>query len=141
MKNKFRAALLAILAGIALPQVSARGQSTAPATQPSQQSTAKPPAKPAAAKPAPKNDAALIAQGKSRFQAYGCKDCHGEHGEGTDDAPDLIGTRLNADQITAFLNKPSADADVKGMPTIPPTSPDLKPLVAFVLSLKGSKPK
>ena len=39
-------------------------------------------------------------------------------------------------QIAKFLNKPSADAKAKGMPDIPPTSPDLQPLVAYVLSLK-----
>jgi mono/diheme cytochrome c family protein len=98
--------------------------------------------KPAPAKAAPKaapaatSSAALVAQGKTRFKAYGCPECHGQNGEGTDDAPDLIGTKLNAQQIGAFLNKPSADAAVKGMPDIPPNSPDLKPLVAFVLSLK-----
>jgi len=53
----------------------------------------------------------------------------------TDYAPDLIGTRLNADEIAAFLLKPSAHARSVGMPNISPGSPDLQPLVAFVLSL------
>ena len=144
MKNRFRVALLAVLAGAVLPQIVAHSQSAAPQT--SQQSAAKSaapkPAKPpAAAKAAPTNTKALVAQGKARFQAYMCKDCHGDHGQGTEDAPDLITTHLNADQIAKFLNKPSADAAVKGMPDIPPDSPDLKPLVAYVLSLKGSKAK
>lgn len=165
MKNTFRVVLLAVLAGIALSQIAAHGQSAA--SQTSQQTTAKPPASkpatpPAAAKSAAQaapgatnrkpasragatssnaGDAALVAQGKARFQAYGCKDCHGEHGEGTEDGPDLIGTHLNADQIAGVLKKPSSDADVKGMPAIPAASPDLKPLVAYVLSLKGSKAK
>ena len=65
-----------------------------------------------------------------------CKDCHGMNGEGTDEAPDLIGTRLSAGEIAAFLQKPDPDAQAKGMPNIPATSPDLKPLVAFVLSIK-----
>jgi cytochrome c553 len=81
-------------------------------------------------------DPVLLATGKTRFTAYGCIDCHGMNGEGTDQAPDLIGTRLDGTQIAQFLNKPSADAKAKGMPDIPPTSPDLQPLVAYVLSLK-----
>ena len=165
MKSTFRVALLAVLAGAALPQIVAHGQSAA--SQTSQQTTAKPPApksttppaaaksaapaatgttnrKPVArpgAKPSNASGAALVAQGKARFQAYKCKDCHGEQGEGTEDGPDLTTTHLNAEQIAKFLNKPSKDADIKGMPDIPPTSPDLKPLVAYVLSLKGSKTK
>ena len=78
---------------------------------------------PTPATPAATSSDSLVAQGKARFKAYGCVDCHGQNGEGTDDAPDLIGTHLNAEQIAAFLNKPSADAAVKGMPDIPPTSP------------------
>lgn len=84
-------------------------------------------------------DPALIAAGKVKFNAYGCVDCHGANGEGTDQAPDLIGTRLNGDQIGKFLNKPSADAKAKGMPDIPPTSPDLQPLVAYVVSIKKAQ--
>lgn len=78
----------------------------------------------------------LVAAGKVKFNSYGCVDCHGANGEGTDQAPDLIGTRLDATQIATFLNKPSADAKAKGMPDIPPGSPDLQPLVAYVVSLK-----
>jgi metallo-beta-lactamase class B len=89
-----------------------------------------------AGSPAGSNDAALVAQGKARFKAYMCFDCHGDNGEGTPDAPDLIHTRLNAEQIAKFLQKPSVDATNKGMPDFAADSPDLKPLVAFVLSLK-----
>ncbi len=78
----------------------------------------------------------LVAQGKIRFNSYQCTDCHGMNGEGTPDAPDLIGTHLDAAGIAKFLEKPSADADGKGMPTIPADSPDLQPLVAYVMSLK-----
>ena len=38
------------------------------------------------------------------------------NGEGTDLAPDLVGTRLSGDEIAKFLEKPSADASDKGMP-------------------------
>jgi cytochrome c553 len=105
---------------------------SAPSWMPSGSSAPSAAAAPAAA---PAN-AELVAAGKVKFNSYGCVDCHGANGEGTDQAPDLIGTKLNGTQIATFLNKPSADARAKGMPDIPPTSPDLQPLVAFVLSIK-----
>lgn len=89
---------------------------------------APPPAAPAAE--------SLVVQGQARFKAHKCHECHGTHGEGTDDAPDLVGTRLNADEIARFLQRPSSHARSVGMPSIPADSPDLQPLVAFVLSLK-----
>ena len=79
---------------------------------------------------------ALVGLGKAKFNSYGCDQCHGANGEGTDDAPDLVSTKKNAEQIAAFLEKPDSDARLKGMPNIEATSPDLQPLVAFVLSLK-----
>ena len=82
------------------------------------------------------DSADLIAKGKDRYNAYKCYDCHGMNGEGTDDAPDLIHTPLDADGISKFLQNPSSDATGRGMPNIPADSPDLKPLVAFVVSLK-----
>lgn len=90
------------------------------------------------AAPATPSAKSLVEQGKARFMAYGCFNCHGANGEGTEEAPDLVGTRLTADQIAKFLQKPSADARVKGMPEIPATSPDLQALVDYVLSLKRS---
>ena len=79
----------------------------------------------------------LIAQGKARFSAYKCYDCHGEHGEGTADAPDLTHSKLTAEQVSKFLQKPSVDAENKGMPDVPVDSPDHKPLVAYVMSLRA----
>ena len=76
---------------------------------------------------------------QSKFNSYGCDQCHGANGEGTDDAPDLISTKKNADQISAFLQKPDSDARLKGMPNIEASSPDLQPLIAYVLSLKQIK--
>lgn len=93
----------------------------------------------AGALPQEKKDDSLVAQGKARYDAYKCYDCHGHNGEGTDDAPDLVGTHKTEDQIAKFLQKPSADAENKGMPSIAADSPDLKPLVAFVVSLKKAK--
>jgi metallo-beta-lactamase class B len=79
----------------------------------------------------------LVAQGKARFKAYQCFDCHGDNGEGTPDAPDLTHSRLTADQISKFLQKPSADALNKGMPDIPTSNPDNQALVAYVMSLRA----
>ena len=80
---------------------------------------------------------ALVAQGRARFQAYKCYDCHGQNGEGTDDAPDLTHSKLTAEQISKFLQKPSVDAQNKGMPDVPTDSPDHQPLVAYVMSLRA----
>jgi mono/diheme cytochrome c family protein len=100
-----------------------------------------PNAKPASP-PAAADQKALAAQGKARFQAYKCYDCHGQNGEGTEDAPDLTHSKLTAEQVSKFLQKPSVDAENKGMPDVPADSPDHKPLVAYVMSLRagGSRP-
>jgi mono/diheme cytochrome c family protein len=114
--------------------------SAAPATN----AQAKAPASAASSSASPAGTAAaggqqsdLVAQGKARFKAYQCFDCHGDNGEGTPDAPDLTHSRLTADQISKFLQKPSADAINKGMPDIPTSSPDNQALVAFVMSLRA----
>jgi metallo-beta-lactamase class B len=79
----------------------------------------------------------LVAQGRARFKAYQCFDCHGENGEGTPDAPDLTNSKLTPEQISKFLQKPSADALNKGMPDVPTSSPDNQALVAYVMSLRA----
>ncbi len=83
----------------------------------------------------------LVARGKERYKAYKCYECHGQNGEGTDEGVDLRASHLTADEVERTLKRPSADADAKGMPAIPADSPDLKPLVAFVLSLRPPPPK
>jgi len=95
-----------------------------------------PPSDPAATPPASSQSSDLVALGESRFKTNKCDECHGPRGEGTDDAPDLIHSHLTAEEVAAFLQKPSAHARVVGMPVTPADSPDLQPLVAFVLSLK-----
>src|SRR4051794_26233750 len=75
-----------------------------------------------AAPPRPQAD--LAAKGKERFTAYKCGDCHGDNGEGTADGPDLTHSHKTADQVSAFLAKPSSDAVNKGMPDIPKNDPD-----------------
>jgi cytochrome c553 len=94
-------------------------------------------APPAARSAAGSQESALVGKGKERFQAYKCYDCHGEKGEGTPDAPDLTHSKLTAEQVSKFLQKPSVDADNKGMPDVPTDSPDHQPLVAFVMSLRA----
>ena len=79
----------------------------------------------------------LAAEGKKRYQAYKCYDCHGQNGEGNDDAPSLTHSKLTEEQVSKFLVKPSTDAQNKGMPDIPLDSPDHKPLVAYVMSLRA----
>ena len=117
--------------------MSLRAAGSRPATAP-----AKAPSKPADAAPKPGGPAAggqasLVAQGKARFSAYKCYDCHGQNGEGTPDAPDLTHSKLTAEQVSKFLQKPSVDAQNKGMPDVPTDSPDHKPLVAYVMSLRA----
>jgi len=114
------------------PVVSAAKESAVPPPQ-----SAGPPAvSPQPGASAPAED--LAALGKGRFTSYKCYECHGRNGEGTDDGPNLTGTRLDGNQIAAFLQHPSPDAHSAGMPTIAADSPDLQPLVAYVLSLKRS---
>lgn len=93
------------------------------------------PARKAAAGDTAQDD--LVAQGRKRFEAYRCYDCHGDNGEGTADAPDLTHSKLTAEEVSKFLVKPSADAQTKGMPDVPLDSPDHKPLVAYVMSLRA----
>jgi mono/diheme cytochrome c family protein len=81
-------------------------------------------------------DKSLIAQGKSRYLDYKCGDCHGANGEGGADGPELTTTYMDAGQISRFLENPSPDAYMKGMPNIPAKHPDHQALVAYVLSLK-----
>jgi metallo-beta-lactamase class B len=92
---------------------------------------------PAGAPAAGGQQSALVAKGKERFSAYKCYDCHGENGEGTPDAPDLTHSKLTAEQVSKFLQKPSVDALNKGMPDVPTDSSDHQPLVAYVMSLRA----
>jgi mono/diheme cytochrome c family protein len=87
------------------------------------------------------DDKELIAKGKKLFDDYRCFDCHGIKGEGADDGPDLTASHLTAAEVSKFLQRPSADADARGMPSVPVTSPDHEPLVAFVMSLRKPPPK
>jgi cytochrome c5 len=118
-------------------QTPAKQPAAAPASTTSKPTASSGTAGKSAAGPQPAQQGGLVAQGKARFQAYKCYDCHGEHGEGTPDAPDLTHSKLTAEQVSKFLQKPSVDAENKGMPDVPTDSPDHKPLVAYVMSLRA----
>jgi metallo-beta-lactamase class B len=117
-----------------LEQQQAALSSAAPANAPASGAAA---SAGSASAPAGGQQGGLVAQGKARFSAYKCYDCHGENGEGTPDAPDLTHSKLTADQVSKFLQKPSVDALNKGMPDIPTDTPDHQPLVAYVMSLRA----
>lgn len=89
--------------------------------------------------PAANTEKSQIAQGRSRYLDYKCGDCHGANGEGGPDGPDLTTTYMDAGMISRFLEKPSPDAYMKGMPSIPTTHPDNQTLVAYVVSLKRTQ--
>ncbi|HLW97441.1 MAG TPA: c-type cytochrome [Candidatus Acidoferrales bacterium] len=86
--------------------------------------------------PSAQSDADLVAKGKASYDGYGCYDCHGAKGEGSSEGPSLIESKLTAEEVAKTLKNPSADARSRGMPVIPPDSPDLPGLVAFVMSLR-----
>jgi mono/diheme cytochrome c family protein len=124
-KSLFACAFLG--AGLLVPSLWAQGPAAKPGT-----------AKPGtAARPSTAQKGSLVAQGKARFQAYKCYDCHGKNGEGTEDAPNLTHSKLTEEQVSKFLVKPSVDAQNKGMPDIPADNPDHKSLVAYVMSLRA----
>jgi mono/diheme cytochrome c family protein len=86
--------------------------------------------------PSAQDDPDLVAKGKASYDGYGCYDCHGAKGEGSSEGPSLIESKLTAEEVAKTLKNPSADARSRGMPVIPPDSPDLPGLVAFVMSLR-----
>lgn len=80
----------------------------------------------------------LAAKGKHIFEGQSCNACHGDGGVGTAAGPALvgIGSKLSADQVSAFIKDPSAKAKAGGMPTADLSPDDLKTLVAYLESLK-----
>jgi mono/diheme cytochrome c family protein len=101
-----------------------------------EEARAVPPTNPSVPASSALTDKSLIAKGRSHYVDYKCGECHGENGEGGPDGPDLTTTYMDAGQISRFLEKPSPDAYMKGMPNIPANSPDHQALVAYVVSLK-----
>ena len=90
-----------------------------------------PPAAPAPLDP-------LAAKGAAIFAAGPCKDCHGDHGQGSDVAPRLIGVgnRFSADELAFLLHHRTRKMVDGGMPRIDLDEAGTKALVAYLRSLK-----
>jgi mono/diheme cytochrome c family protein len=48
-------------------------------------------------------DPARVERGRGRYVALNCGSCHGENGEGTDQASALVGTTLSEGEFVSFL--------------------------------------
>lgn len=57
----------------------------------------------AAAQPSGGADAQAIEAGRGRYEALDCASCHGENGEGVDDAPTLVGLALSQDDFVTYM--------------------------------------
>ena len=80
----------------------------------------------------------VIARGAAIFAAGPCKDCHGDHGQGSDAAPRLIGVgnKFSADGLAYLLHHRTQEMIDGGMPYIDLDPADTKALVAYLRSLK-----
>jgi mono/diheme cytochrome c family protein len=78
------------------------------------------------------------AKGKEIFEAQGCNACHGDNGVGTAAAPKLVGVgaKYDAAKIAALLHTPTAQMTAGGMPPVELKDADMKPLIAYLQSLK-----
>lgn len=78
------------------------------------------------------------AKGKEVFEAQSCNACHGDNGIGTAAAPKLIGvgTKYDSTQLESLLRKPTAKMTAGGMPVVDLKDEEMKPLVAYLRSLK-----
>jgi len=92
---------------------------------------------PAATAPAVPKDP-LAARGAAIFAAGPCQDCHGDHGQGSDVAPRLIGVgnKFSTDGLAYLLHHRTAKMIDGGMPRIDLDDADTKALVAYLRSLK-----
>ena len=89
-------------------------------------------------------DAALIARGKTVFDAQRCSLCHSVAERGNKKGPlDTVGSRLGAADIRKWIVSPkemksptNRKPEMRAYPTIP--AADLDALVAYLLSLKGA---
>lgn len=80
----------------------------------------------------------VAAKGKTIFEAQSCNACHGDGGTGTAAAPALVGLskKLDADQVAALFQHPTAKMTAGGMPPIDLPPDDTKALIAYLESLK-----
>jgi ubiquinol-cytochrome c reductase cytochrome b subunit len=80
----------------------------------------------------------LAAKGKTIFEAQSCNACHGDGGVGTAAARGLVGISAKAspEQLAQLFKHPTAKMTAGGMPPVDLSPDDLKPLIAYVESLK-----
>jgi ubiquinol-cytochrome c reductase cytochrome b subunit len=78
------------------------------------------------------------AKGKTIFESQACNACHGDGGVGTAAAPALLGisAKYSQEQLAQLFKHPTAKMTAGGMPPIDLPPDDLKPLIAYVESLK-----
>jgi len=76
--------------------------------------------------------------GKAVFLDNSCDQCHGENGEGTDNAPKLLGVadKLGPDTLVSRLLHPTKKADDAGMDPVDVFDSEFTELVTFLKSLK-----
>lgn len=111
---------------------------TAPAVAVPTVATAADAARPGAATTVPADP---VAAGAREFATRNCGFCHGDQGEGSDQAPSLQAKvpTLSDAQLAAFLRNPDETAQSVGMPSFDGTPAELHSLIAFLRSLP--KPK
>jgi ubiquinol-cytochrome c reductase cytochrome b subunit len=80
----------------------------------------------------------LAAKGKTIFEAQSCNACHGDGGVGTAAARGLVGINAKAspEQLAQLFKHPTAKMTAGGMPPVDLSPDDLRPLIAYVESLK-----
>lgn len=98
----------------------------------------------AAVQPASAQDAKLVAQGKTVYEAQRCALCHAVAGRGNAKGPlDQVGSKLAAADIRKWIVSPkemksetNRKPDMRAYPNLP--AADLDALVAYMVSLKGA---
>lgn len=80
----------------------------------------------------------LVAKGATIFAAGPCGSCHGDKGQGTAAAPQLIGVgqKFSPASLAYLLHHPTAKMIDGGMPTIDLNKADTDALAAYLRSLK-----
>ena len=94
--------------------------------------------------PASAQDAKVVAQGKTVFDAQKCSLCHAIAGRGNAKGPlDAVGSRVSAADIRKWIVSPkemksptNRKPDMRAYPNLP--AADLDALVAYMLTLKGA---
>jgi cytochrome c553 len=92
----------------------------------------------AAAATAPEIDSTAVARGEHNWERLECFTCHGENGEGTDDAPALAETTLTEDEFIDQLRTGGTLGNDHLFSTDRLSNSGSKYLYQFVLSLSGS---